>query len=58
MSGGEAAKKGSMGFWSCTALVIGNMVGSGVFLLPSSLAAYGGATISSGSASAGMNTRR
>lgn len=45
MSGGEAAKKGSMGFWSCTALVIGNMVGSGVFLLPSSLAAYGGLSL-------------
>ncbi|MHB9797473.1 amino acid permease [Pseudomonas sp. MT3] len=39
------AKKGSMGFWSCTALVVGNMVGSGVFLLPSSLAAYGGLSL-------------
>lgn len=38
-------KKGSMGFWSCTALVIGNMVGSGVFLLPSSLAAFGGLSL-------------
>ncbi|WEJ70296.1 amino acid permease [Pseudomonas sp. PSE14] len=39
------ANKGSMGFWSCTALVVGNMVGSGVFLLPSSLAAYGGLSL-------------
>jgi basic amino acid/polyamine antiporter, APA family len=31
----------ALGIWSCTALVIGNMVGSGVFLLPASLAPYG-----------------
>jgi APA family basic amino acid/polyamine antiporter len=30
-----------MGLISCTALVIGNMIGSGVFLLPSALAGYG-----------------
>jgi basic amino acid/polyamine antiporter, APA family len=30
-----------MGFWMCLALVIGNMVGSGVYLLPASLAPYG-----------------
>ncbi len=29
----------------CTALVVGNMVGSGVFLLPASLAPYGGISI-------------
>lgn len=29
----------------CTALVIGNMIGSGVFLLPASLAPYGGISI-------------
>jgi APA family basic amino acid/polyamine antiporter len=29
----------------CTALVVGNMIGSGVFLLPSSLAAFGGISI-------------
>ncbi|MBO3275526.1 amino acid permease [Pseudomonas schmalbachii] len=45
MTGESAAKKGSMGFWSCTALVVGNMVGSGVFLLPSSLAAFGGLSL-------------
>jgi APA family basic amino acid/polyamine antiporter len=30
-----------MGFWMCLALVIGNMVGSGVYMLPASLAPYG-----------------
>ncbi len=29
-------------FWPTTALVIGNMIGSGIFLLPASLAAFGG----------------
>lgn len=32
----------SMGLWMATALVIGNMVGSGVFLLPASLSAAAG----------------
>ena len=30
------------GFWTAVALVVGNMIGSGVFLLPASLAPYGG----------------
>ncbi len=30
-----------LGFWMCLALVVGNMIGSGVFLLPASLAPYG-----------------
>src|SRR5688572_9363433 len=30
-----------MGFWMAVALVMGNMIGSGIFLLPSSLASYG-----------------
>lgn len=30
-----------MGLWMCTALVVGNMIGSGVFMLPASLARYG-----------------
>ncbi len=33
--------KKSLGFWMLTALVIGNIIGSGVFLLPSSLAQFG-----------------
>jgi APA family basic amino acid/polyamine antiporter len=34
-----------MGFWSCVALVVGNMVGSGTFLIPSLLAGYGIASV-------------
>lgn len=34
-------KKQTLGFWTLSALVIGNMIGSGVFLLPSSLAKLG-----------------
>lgn len=30
-----------LGFWMCLALVVGNMIGSGVYLLPASLAPYG-----------------
>ncbi|MBA3676066.1 MAG: amino acid permease [Sphingosinicella sp.] len=31
----------TLGFWTCLALVIGNMIGSGIFLLPASLAPFG-----------------
>ena len=34
----------ALGLWTLTALVVGNMIGSGVFLLPASLAPYGGAS--------------
>ena len=34
-------KDDKLGLWSSTSLVIGNMVGSGIFLLPASLAIYG-----------------
>lgn len=37
----------------CTALVVGNMIGSGVFLLPASLAPFGGLSILGWLASAG-----
>lgn len=30
-----------LGFWMCVALVIGNTIGSGVFMLPTSLSPYG-----------------
>ena len=36
------ALKRSLGLWMATALVIGNMVGSGIFLLPASLAGQAG----------------
>ena len=35
----------SIGFWTAVSLVMGNMIGSGVFLLPSSLARYGGISL-------------
>jgi amino acid transporter len=38
---GRPKLKRSLGLWMATALVIGNMVGSGVFGLPSSLASTG-----------------
>ena len=34
-------KNNNLGFWSSTSLVVGNMIGSGIFLLPASLALYG-----------------
>lgn len=37
----KSSTAGKMGFWMCLALVIGNMIGSGVFLLPASLAPFG-----------------
>jgi APA family basic amino acid/polyamine antiporter len=37
----EPASGKALGFWMCAALVVGNMVGSGVFLLPASLAPFG-----------------
>ncbi len=38
-------KKRPLGMWSATALVVGSMIGSGVFLLPSALAPYGGVSL-------------
>lgn len=40
MSTASPARKG-LGLWMLTALVAGNMIGSGIFLLPASLASYG-----------------
>ena len=37
MSGGTR----SFGIWTCTALVVGNMIGSGIYLLPAALAPFG-----------------
>ncbi len=36
------AERKALGLWTLTALVVGNMIGSGVFLLPASLAPFGG----------------
>jgi basic amino acid/polyamine antiporter, APA family len=41
MSEQTSAPPRQLGFWMCLALVVGNMIGSGVFLLPASLAPYG-----------------
>ena len=30
-----------LGFWMCTALVIGNTIGIGIFMMPAALAPYG-----------------
>lgn len=38
-------RKRTLGLGSSTALVVGNMIGSGIFLLPASLAAFGGISI-------------
>jgi len=38
-------KNKKIGIWICIALVVGNMIGSGIFLLPASLAPYGGVSI-------------
>ena len=37
----KSASSRGLGFWMCLALVIGNMIGASVFLLPASLAPYG-----------------
>jgi APA family basic amino acid/polyamine antiporter len=46
-SGGDAATPPSrpLGLWMATALVVGSMIGSGVFMLPAALAPYGGASL-------------
>jgi len=41
----ETAAPKKIGIWMCTALVMGNMIGSGIFLLPASLAPFGGISI-------------
>ena len=42
-----------IGFWTAVALVVGNMIGSGVFLLPASLAPYGATSLVGWAVSAG-----
>lgn len=38
-------KTKKLGLWMVTALVVGNMIGSGIFLLPASLGSFGGISI-------------
>lgn len=42
---GAAASRRALGLWTSTALVVGNMIGSGIFLLPAALAVYGGISV-------------
>ena len=37
----RGAPQRALGFWMCTALVVGNIIGMGIFLLPAGLAPYG-----------------
>lgn len=39
------APRRGLGLWTATALVVGNMIGSGIFLLPSALAGFGSVSI-------------
>jgi len=39
------ARPEDIGFWMAVAIVMGNMIGSGVFLLPASLAPFGGVSL-------------
>ena len=41
----STGKKKALGFWSATSMVAGNMIGSGIFLLPAALATFGGISI-------------
>jgi APA family basic amino acid/polyamine antiporter len=41
MNPGVSSAGKELGFWMCTALVVGNTIGMGIFLLPASLAPYG-----------------
>jgi APA family basic amino acid/polyamine antiporter len=41
----NAPARKQIGFYTALALVMGNLIGSGVFLLPASLAPYGGASL-------------
>lgn len=37
----ETVQKNKLGFWTSASLVVGNMIGAGVFMMPAALAAYG-----------------
>ncbi|HEY2683271.1 MAG TPA: amino acid permease [Steroidobacteraceae bacterium] len=41
----SASPRPKLGLWMCVALVVGNTIGSGIFLLPSALAPYGAQSV-------------
>ncbi len=41
----DKPRGGKLGVWMATSLVIGNMIGAGIFLMPSALAEFGGISI-------------
>ncbi len=41
----NASSSNKLGLWTTTSLVVGNMIGAGIFLMPSALAAYGGISL-------------
>lgn len=41
----DATTNKKLGLWATTSLVIGNMIGAGVFLMPAALAAFGGISL-------------
>lgn len=41
----KSEESGKIGFWLSTSLVVGNMTGSGIFMLPAALALYGGISV-------------
>ncbi|MGB8634031.1 MAG: amino acid permease [Rhodanobacteraceae bacterium] len=43
--GDQVAARRPLGLWMATALVVGSMIGSGVFMLPAALAPYGAASL-------------
>ncbi|HVM89332.1 MAG TPA: amino acid permease, partial [Puia sp.] len=40
-----SSSKTKLGLWATTSLVVGNMIGAGIFLMPSALAVYGGISL-------------
>src|SRR5437763_597730 len=45
VEGTAARRRPGLGMWAVTSLVVGNVIGSSIFLLPSVLAPYGGLAI-------------
>ena len=45
MNSEKPSARKKLGLWMCTALVMGNMIGSGIYLLPASLGPFGGISI-------------